>query len=207
MDKGQLENCLKEGISQRDIADRFGTSQTNVRYWMTKYSLTKQKKTKPEPEAYSPPIVKLPMPPAANAKKDTSFVGSMNEARVLAGLTCAGFPCYIPFGTGKADLLIETSEGIRSIQCKKGRFMDDTQANFVASVSTVLRSGGYLSYHGIIDYIAITTPGIPGVYLVPVEETGTGVVTLRLLPPLNNQMKGVRMAKDYLVPGTDGLLY
>ena len=39
MDRTSLEILIDSGLTQRQIADMMGTSQTNVRYWLRKYDL------------------------------------------------------------------------------------------------------------------------------------------------------------------------
>ena len=48
MDKEKLIELIEEGFSQRKIADELNSSQTNVRHWIKKHSLTKIKKKNKE---------------------------------------------------------------------------------------------------------------------------------------------------------------
>lgn len=213
MEKAYLEECLDAGMSQRKIASANGVSQVTVRYWLGKHGLSSANKRRPEPDpiaetAPSAPRTPVPGPPAgavqANGqpKRDTNLIGSITEARTLAALTGAGYPCYVPFGVGKADLVIETDEGIKTVQCKTAR-VDADGARIVARTNTVLRSGTTASYRGVVDLFALAAPGVPGVFLVPVQEVGTASVTLRLAEGKTGTIKTMRSAADYLVAGSD----
>jgi hypothetical protein len=39
LEKQELQELINLGLSSRQIADRFGKSQTSIRYWLTKYNL------------------------------------------------------------------------------------------------------------------------------------------------------------------------
>lgn len=46
MDINLLSQLVSEGLSQRGIAERLSCSQTNVKYWLTKYGLKTKKSTR-----------------------------------------------------------------------------------------------------------------------------------------------------------------
>lgn len=43
MDKAILEKLVSDGLSQREISDKLGKSQTSIRYWLIKYKLITHK--------------------------------------------------------------------------------------------------------------------------------------------------------------------
>jgi len=129
----------------------------------------------------------------------TNSKSAVTESRVIAGLTAAGYPCYVPTGVGKADLVIETAEGLKSIQCKTARHVGEGRLMFNAN--SVLRSGGAVGYKGAVDYFGVVCPGVPGVFLIPVEDAPDTRVTLRLAAA--RSATNARWAHNYLVAGSE----
>ena len=56
---------------------------------------------------------------------------------------------------------------------------------------------GKKDYRGDIEAFAVYSPALDRVYILPVEEVGTGTGFLRLDPPKNNQSRGIRYASQY----------
>jgi len=54
-------------------------------------------------------------------------------------------------------------------------------------------------YRGEVDIIAVYSPELDQVFLVPVDEAPARGGHLRLTPTRNGQAKGVRWARDYLL--------
>lgn len=202
MDKEHLTRLIDQHMSQRQIAAELACSQANVKYWLGKYGLKTKKKPLREPCAlrYASVGAVLPTPPAAD--EDSNRVSARTESRILAALTHAGYPCYVPFGVGKADLVIETSEGLKTIQIKTGSLIESSAA-FKFKASSTDRKGRKRGYQGAIDYFAVATPGVPGTFLIPVDDVGDTEIHLRLAPSRNNQVSRVRLAEHYLLPGSD----
>lgn len=202
MNKDLLSDAVDRGLSQRQIAREFGCSQVNVRHWLNKFELS-TKRPVPKARVRRPvplsEVSRLPDPPAESARYDPHAIGTTTEAAILAALTGAGYFCYVPFGVGRADLVIETYDGLKSVQCKTARFNDDKSA-VEFSTSTTSYRGERPNYLGVVDYFGVAVPGQPDVYLVPVDEVGPRRAYLRLRPPKNGQRARIRMAKPYLVP-------
>ena len=53
MHKEELKSAIDEGLTQRQIADRFGCSQTKVRHWLKKYEILKGRRKEGEPKKCS----------------------------------------------------------------------------------------------------------------------------------------------------------
>lgn len=197
MERALLADYLGQGLSQREIAAKEGCSQSTVRYWLSKHGLESGRpaEERPAPRLLPPPS--LPSPP--NAKEwDPSWLGSTVEAAVLAGLTSAGYPCFVPFGVSKADLVIETAEGLRTVQCKKAKLSRSGTVVSFRPYATA-RNGNRSPYAGI-DYFGVACPEHSSdIYLVPVAEAGRRELSLRLSPAANGQQAGVRMAANYAV--------
>ena len=52
-------------------------------------------------------------------------------------------------------------------------------------------------YRGEVDLFGVYSPELDQVFLVPVDEVPTRYGSLRMDPPRNGQVKGVRWAADY----------
>lgn len=46
LDKLELNNLIRKGLTERSIAEHFSCSQTNVRYWLAKYDLKTEQNAK-----------------------------------------------------------------------------------------------------------------------------------------------------------------
>ena len=128
---------------------------------------------------------------------DTSALGNITEAKVLAALIESGYIVSKPFGDGhKYDLIIDDGVTLRRVQCKTGRLKSGCvvfNAYSVAGNSNGKRQG----YKGAADVFGVYCPDNQQVYLVPVDEVGTCDTLLRVEQTLNNQQKRVRWARDY----------
>ena len=132
---------------------------------------------------------------------DTTAIGNVSEAKILAALVEAGYVVSKPFGDGcKYDYVIDDGKTLRRVQCKTGRLKNGCvvfNAYSVAGNSNGKRQG----YTDLADLFAVYCPGNSQVYLVPVVEVGVGGILLRIEEPQNNQQKRVRWAREYvLVP-------
>jgi hypothetical protein len=132
-------------------------------------------------------------------------LGEQSEAIIIAKLLEIGYGVLTPFGENKRyDLVIEDAEGnFYRIQCKTGWLHNDGAGIKFATSSMYYRvkdgkaGHGRKNYQGQIDYFAVYSPDIKKTYLVPVDHVGVTDANLRLIPPVNNQEKYIRWAKDY----------
>lgn len=124
--------------------------------------------------------------------------GNLSEARVLAALVNAGYFVSIPFGSGhKYDFVIDDTVRLFRVQCKTGRVK-----NGVLLFNAYSQSGNgsvKMNYRGLADLFAVLNPESDKVYLIPVDDVGVTVVSLRLNPPGNKQVQGIRWAESYLL--------
>lgn len=133
----------------------------------------------------------------------THSVGDRTEGMVLARLLQVYESVLIPFGNGRRyDLVVEDGGKFVRIQCKTGRFRNGAvifNAYSVSYVSGRSESGARRSrgYHGEADIIAVYCSATDKVYMVPVEGTNRGAVSLRVDPVKNGQAQGIRWARDY----------
>lgn len=134
---------------------------------------------------------------------ETKRVGNTSEARVLSVFLMCGWSVSLPFGdTEPYDMVLDMRDGsgFKSVQVKTGRLKGDVIEASVSS--TVSRAQGVVvrgNYQGKVDLIAIYCQANDSVYLLPIADVGVSCCSLRLNPPRNGQIKGIRLAENYLV--------
>ena len=133
--------------------------------------------------------------PTPGAPKE---VGEHSEKRVLAALLWAGYEPLVPAYTDsrRYDLVLDLGDRFARVQVKTGRLVDGAVV-FPTSSSQAHRGRGRQSYRGQVDLFAVYCPHNERVYLVPAEECGAIMGTLRVEPPRNGQARGIRWACDY----------
>ena len=102
-----------------------------------------------------------------------------------------------PFGDNQRyDLVVEKDGKFDRIQCKTGRVRQG-RIMFNACSSRIHNSYGKYDYKGQIEYFGVYCPDNDKSYLIPIDEVGTTVATLRIEPTKNCQKKGIRLASDF----------
>jgi hypothetical protein len=141
--------------------------------------------------------------------KHTKVLGDRSTAYVLARLLEVYDTVLLPFGENmRYDLLAEDADGrFLRIQCKTGRLRGG--AIWFPSCSTTYhhpngpdRDYRRHDYRGQADFFGIYCPETEAAYLVPVEEVGRVMGSLRVDVPRNNQSRKIRWAVDYELRGT-----
>lgn len=128
----------------------------------------------------------------------TADKGNLSEARILAAFVAAGYLVSVPFGSGhKYDFVVDDSTRLLRVQCKTGRVKNGTLLFNAYSQSG--NGSVKMSYRGLADLFAVLNPEDDKVYLVPVEDVGVTIGSLRLTPTLNRQAQRVRWAESYLL--------
>ena len=118
---------------------------------------------------------------------------------VLAALLRAGKVVLQPFGDNQRyDLVIDDGGTFIRVQCKTGRLKGGA-IHFDTCSSQAHRGKGKQDYRGQVEMFAVYFPDKDTVYMVPVEDVGRTSAMLRLEPPKNGQVKGVRLAASYLL--------
>jgi hypothetical protein len=120
---------------------------------------------------------------------------------VLPALLQAGYRTPLPFGDGHPyDLAFDQNGELRRVQCKTGRMMNEA-VYFPTSIWC--RDSKWRPYRDDGDYFGVYCPDTDAVYLVPISDLrcpgSRGVPVVN--PTKNNQAKGVRWAKDYVLGG------
>lgn len=131
-------------------------------------------------------------------------MGNKTEGMILAALLRLGHKPLIPFGGGwRYDLVFEDAASVFwRVQCKTGRLLNGAVTFRTASDGASARIAGGRnpkSYKGEADFFGIYCPTLDKVYLVPVDDVRDSAGSIRIDPPKNNQVKGIRWARDYEV--------
>jgi hypothetical protein len=131
---------------------------------------------------------------------DPISIGNKTEGKVLAALVDVGYQILIPFGGGcRYDLAFDDHGTIKRVQCKTGQLLKNRGAVFFRTAKQY-RNGRFVPYTTDADYFGVYCAATHEVYLVPVADVPEGSANLRIDPPMNKQEKGIRWAKDYVIP-------
>ena len=133
---------------------------------------------------------------------NTSRVGDISTAKVLAALLALGRAVWVPWGdSNRGDLAFEEDDGtIHRVQCKTGRLRKGSV--WFPTVSYIARSRSGVktvrrSYRGQVDFFGVYCPETERVYLIPVGDLPVGIGCLRTDPPRNGQRTRIQWAKPY----------
>jgi hypothetical protein len=135
-------------------------------------------------------------------RRHTQKTGDISESAVITRLLQCGYIVLTPYGQmHRYDLVIEDAEGkFWRVQVKTGWLNDDRSIIRFATASSMnytVKNKGWRNYRGQCEYFAVYVEDLNKVYLLPVDDVGTSLATLRLVPSKNKQEKNVRWAKDY----------
>lgn len=116
----------------------------------------------------------------------------------MAALLKRGKKVLMPFGDNfRYDLVVEEDGRFTRIQCKTGRLIRGAIVFAVAS-SQYHRGGKRQDYRGQIDSFGVFCPENGKVYIISIGDLPlVREAKLRLAPPGNSQVKGIRWAADY----------
>ncbi|MFC4406443.1 group I intron-associated PD-(D/E)XK endonuclease [Haloarchaeobius iranensis] len=111
--------------------------------------------------------------------------GDETEAILLARLLDCGCSVSVPFGdSDRYDLLVDDDGYLFRVQCKTGSWVNGT-VQFKLYSSTVADGervdADYTAEE--VDAFAVYAPETDGAYWVPMAETGTGEMRLRVEDP------------------------
>jgi len=125
--------------------------------------------------------------------------GKRTEAVILATLVGLGKSVLIPWNEERYDLALDEAGQLTRIQCKTG-MLRRGYIGFKTCVADIRRPLGDGGYHGQIDAFAVYCPQNNKVYVVPIADVPpVTYAILRVEPPLNGQITGIRWAKQYEV--------
>jgi PD-(D/E)XK endonuclease len=128
--------------------------------------------------------------------------GNRTEARILAALLERYDTVLLPYGGNcRYDLAIDDGGHLLRVQCKTGRIRGSRLVFTTCSSLAHRKPGTHPAYHGQADFFGVWCPATKTAYLVPVADVGDTLGTLRIDPTKNNQVAGIRWAKDYELTG------
>ena len=130
----------------------------------------------------------------------THQIGDRTEAIVMAALLQVYESVLIPFGNGRRyDMVVDSGSRFLRIQCKTGRLRKGAVEFNTHSQDPKNRGGRGVGYRGQIELFGVHCPETGKVYLVPAEDVAENHGYLRVEPPRNGQLRGIRMAEKYEV--------
>jgi hypothetical protein len=130
---------------------------------------------------------------------ETKRKGMVAELAIMAEAAKRGYRILVPFGEDcPYDIVVERNGKLERVQCKytesKGQFVEvrcQCTNNWVTTRYTPTD----------VDWIAIYDHSTGASYFVPSElltPNGRAIMHLRLTPPANNQVRGIRWASEFL---------
>lgn len=111
-----------------------------------------------------------------------------------------GYNVLVPFGSSRYDFVVEKNGIFIRIQVKKANVKENVLVFSTCSTlvgSTKIVSRDYTDKE--IDLFAAVDIDRSLVYLMRVDEVSKFKQTLRLKAPKNNQIKGIKLAENYLM--------
>lgn len=134
-------------------------------------------------------------------KGTTTDVGHIANAFASAILAVKGFVAIPALEGSRYDLLLEQPQGrFERLQCKNGRIRGKVLQFNTRSRSGGLYKAGYVSKaytKDDIDYFAVFCSDNGTLYLIPVEDVQSSVMSLRLEAPENGQAFNIKWAATY----------
>ena len=126
--------------------------------------------------------------------RNTSKIGNVTTAKVLAALMENGKTVLVPFGDGlRYDLLIDEGDRFVRVQCKTGKL----KSGCVAFRNYSVTGTGRRRYGVEVDAFGVYCPQTKKCYLVPVVECAAWGTKLRVEPAKNGQTKDIRDAGKF----------
>jgi hypothetical protein len=134
---------------------------------------------------------------AIQNKPTTKDIGERAQGAIVAEVMKYGYTVLIPFGEGRRyDMVIEKAGEFFRLQCKAGWYENGVIKFNTCSVHWWAKKRKSYTREEI-DYFAVYCEHTEKAYLIPPEDVGTNQGYLRVEPTVNNQVKGIRWAKDY----------
>jgi hypothetical protein len=135
-----------------------------------------------------PKAAAVKLPTGSVFKSNSSWVGGYAELRVASALIARGLMVSRPMVDGcHYDLVVDDGAALHRVQVKEGSVHEGVVV--------------FDTHTTGVDVYAVHVRALDKVYWVPVSETGERGGRLRLTPPKNGQVCGVKMAADYDISG------
>lgn len=133
-------------------------------------------------------------------KMHTHQIGDIAEAKALSRFVELGYTVLMPFNQGlRYDFVIEREGNFQRVQVKTARDMGNGCIKFNSSSLDMTTNRARMSrdYVGEIDLFAVYSPHTDKVYALHVDTVPQAACYLRIEPPKNGQMNGIRWAADF----------
>lgn len=122
--------------------------------------------------------------------------GNVAEIAIAASLAKAGFLVLTPMSVARYDMAIDTSDGIKTVQCKHARVEGDRIIFSVKSINPL--NGKTRTYGDEVDFFAVWSSDLDKSYLIPIDELlGVGSIVTLHTGTNYRQSTGIRFAADY----------
>jgi hypothetical protein len=125
--------------------------------------------------------------------------GEKTEAIVIAELVRRDYKVLLPFGDNQRyDLLLDTEQGFKRVQCKTGQLRKGVIVFSVRSVQSNTKKTYVKNYRGQIELFAVYCYETNSVYLIPIDKlVGNTTGKLRVEPKVGIGGKKSMYAEDY----------
>lgn len=130
---------------------------------------------------------------------NTSQLGNIGEARILAEFTKRCVPCYLPYGDGnEIDLIAIFNDKINTIQIKTTEYVHDNSYMIWKLTKQNGFHGSRQCYKDNVDYFALYCLESDVCCLVPYEDVaGNETIQIRLDSYSGRRLKTMRFVSDY----------
>jgi len=129
-----------------------------------------------------------------------SEIGSRAEGAMLATLLKEGHAVLLPFGGHQRyDMVIDGEDGFQRVQVKHGRVRNGAVAFSTISSTGTGEKKVVRNYVDEVEFFGVYCSELDSSYLVPIQDTVSGICSLRIEPTKNKQAKGVKWAEDYVL--------
>jgi PD-(D/E)XK endonuclease len=134
-------------------------------------------------------------------------IGDRSTLAIIFAYRLQGWDILLPFGENtRYDFVVDRRGRLDKVQCKTGRLREGAVVFRTCSTyghhpnPTRVRR----DYHDEINEFAVFCPETCAVYSIPIEDVPAKVqARLRVDPPRNNQLNGVRFARAYEIAKID----
>ena len=128
---------------------------------------------------------------------ETKRKGDLGEAMIMAEVLRRGYKVAIPIGEDwRYDLVVLRNEHLERVQCK----YVESDGNIIEIKCLSSNNWSKIRYtSSTIDWLAAYDKTTEKCYFVPAKLLGDGrsLISLRVQPPKNGQVKGVLWAKNF----------
>lgn len=127
----------------------------------------------------------------------TKIKGDLGEAMILADVVRRGYKVALPLGDDwPFDLVVYRNGKFERVQCKY------TESDGKVIHARCMSASDWVQYKYTskdIDWLVVYDKTTDACYYIPAELLGSGKrsLSLRLIPSINKQTKGTRLASDF----------